>query len=458
VGARVQAFTLAILVAVGLLMTLVAPLAGVAAAATPTGTDLVLAQDAEDEDAEGADAGAEDAEEADEDEVGPPVLFGTLRTQDGPVEGVELSISDDSGEVGTVTSDAGGQWEFEVPEGGEYEVSITALPEDVALRNEDGGTVSTSVAEGSRRAVPFPLGEGAAVTGRVALAMQQTLSGIRFGLIIAITAVGLSLIFGTTGLINFAHGETVVFGAMVAWFLNAAGLHLALAALLAIIATGIFSGSLDRGIFRPLRHRRVGLFQMLVVTIGVSLIVRFTLLIIFGGGARPYDQYVISNRVEFGPFTTTVRDLIVMVICIVALVGVATALQKSRFGKAMRAVADNRDLAESSGIDVDRVVSVVWIVGGMLAGLGGVLYGTLFRVDYLFGFQPMLLLMFAGIILGGLGTAYGAMLGSIVVGLVIELSVVFFPNELKTAWALIALVIVLLVRPQGLLGRRERIG
>ena len=101
---------------------------------------------------------------------------------------------------------------------------------------------------------------------------------------------------------------------------------------------------------------------------------------------------------------------------------------------------------------------MVWIAGGALAGLGGVLYGTMFRVSYDFGFQPMLLLMFAGIILGGLGTAYGAMIGSLVVGLVTELSVVYFPNELKTAWALGVLVIVLLVRPQGLLGRRERIG
>ncbi len=447
----------------GLVCTVLLSLAVLVALLVPALVSVTpaTAQDAETEDTDAADDEAADDEAPDDepaDDESPSVLFGTLRTQDGPVEGVELTISDDGGELGTVTSSDTGQWEFEVPEAGEYEVSITTLPDDVALRTEDGGTTTATVAEGARQAVGLPLGEGAAVSGRVALALQQTLSGIRFGLINAITAVGLSLIFGTTGLINFAHRETVVFGGIVAWFLNAAGLHLALAGLIAIVATGIFSGSLDRGIFRPLRRRRVGLFQMLVVTIGLSLIVRFTLLIIFGGGARPYNQYVISNRIELGPFTTTTRDLVVIAICVVALVGVATALQKSRLGKAMRAVSDNRDLAESSGIDVERVVSVVWIAGGMLAGLGGVLYGTLFRVDYLFGFQPMLLLMFAGIILGGLGTAYGAMLGSIVVGLVIELSVVFFPNELKTAWALIALVIVLLVRPQGLLGRRERIG
>jgi neutral amino acid transport system permease protein len=200
------------------------------------------------------------------------------------------------------------------------------------------------------------------------------------------------------------------------------------------------------------------LFQLLVVTIGLSLILRFVVLIVFGGRAQPYQQYAVQQRVSFGPFSTTPRDLVVIAISAAVLIGVATGLQKSRIGKAMRAVADNRDLAESSGINVERVVSIVWIAGGALAGLGGILYATVFRVSYDFGFQPLLLLMFAGIILGGLGTAYGAMLGSLVVGLVTELSVVYFPNELKTAWALGVLVIVLLVRPQGLLGRRERIG
>jgi neutral amino acid transport system permease protein len=220
----------------------------------------------------------------------------------------------------------------------------------------------------------------------------------------------------------------------------------------------VSAGVLDRGVFRPLTRRGVGLFQLLVVTIGLSLILRFALLIFFGGRSQPYTQYAVQQRIRLGPFATTPRDLVVIAISLVVLIAVATAIQKSRIGKAMRAVADNRDLAESSGINVERVVSVVWITGGALAGLGGILYGTMFRVSYDFGFQPMLLLMFAGVILGGLGTAYGAMVGSLVVGLVTELSVVWFPQELKTAWALGVLVIVLLVRPQGLLGRRERIG
>ena len=437
-GARVRAFALSVIVAAGLLMTVAPAIAAPADVATGATTD-VLAQDAE--------------------EPAPIVLFGTFRNADGPVEGIELSIAESGGdELGTVTSDERGQWEFEVPEPGDYAVTVVSLPDDVELRNPDASTVEVSVTEG-RRAVPIPVGEGGAVSGRVALFLQQTLSGIRFGLVIAMTAIGLSLIFGTTGLINFAHGEIVVIGAVVAWFANTGpGLHLVISGLLGIVAAAIAASVLDRGVFRPLTRRRVGLFQLLVVTIGLSLILRFALLIVFGGRSQPYTQYAVQRRISLGPFATTPRDLVVIAISLVVLIAVATAIQRSRLGKAMRAVADNRDLAESSGIDVERVVSVVWIAGGALAGLGGILYGTMFRVSYDFGFQPMLLLMFAGVILGGLGTAYGAMVGSLVVGLVTELSVVYFPQELKTAWALGVLVIVLLVRPQGLLGRRERIG
>jgi neutral amino acid transport system permease protein len=461
VGARVRAFALSVSILSALLLTLVAPV--VAAAAEPS-APLLLAQEAdEDEAAEGAEedeAGeAVDADaDAAEEEAEASVLFGTFRNADGPVEGVELSIADAGGsQIGTATSGENGQWEFEVPEAGDYAVTVEAVPEGVELRDPDASTSEVTVA-GGRRAVVFPLGEGAAVSGRVALALQQTLSGIRFGLIIAMAAVGLSLIFGTTGLINFAHGEIVIIGAVVAWFANSAGLHLAFAAVIGVLAAALTAATLDRGVFRPLTRRGVGLFQLLVVTIGLSLILRFIVLIAFGGRAQPYEQYAVQQRVSFGPFSTTPRDLVVIAISAAVLIAVATAIQKSRIGKAMRAVADNRDLAESSGINVERVVSIVWISGGALAGLGGILYATVFRVSYDFGFQPLLLLMFAGIILGGLGTAYGAMLGSLVVGLVTELSVVYFPNELKTAWALGVLVIVLLVRPQGLLGRRERIG
>jgi neutral amino acid transport system permease protein len=132
-------------------------------------------------------------------------------------------------------------------------------------------------------------------------------------------------------------------------------------------------------------------------------------------------------------------------------------LTQTRLGKGMRAVADNRDLAESSGINVERVILSVWILGGGLTTLGGVFLGMIESVDYLMGFR-LLLLMFAGVILGGLGTAFGAMLGSILVGLISEISTVWFSSQIKYVWALAVLIIILLIRPQGILGQKERIG
>jgi branched-chain amino acid transport system permease protein len=146
-----------------------------------------------------------------------------------------------------------------------------------------------------------------------------------------------------------------------------------------------------------------------------------------------------------------------MALSTVILFAVAVGLSRTRTGKAMRAVSDDIDLAESSGIDVRRVFLFVWIGGGALAATGGIFLGTVDSVQYEMGFR-LLLLMFASVILGGLGTAYGAMLGSLVVGLVTEVSTLWVSPELKLVFALAALIIVLLVRPQGILGSRERVG
>jgi neutral amino acid transport system permease protein len=422
----------------------------------------VLAQedDGEDDDAEDPDDDADDIGDIDEDadEVGPGVLFGTLRADGEAVEGVELLIEDDAGnEVDRVSTDDSGRWELEV-EGGDYVVIVEALPEGIELTDPEQDRQEVSVSDGSRQAVPLRLGEPPTTRGAFASVLQQLVSGLRFGLIIAMTAIGLSLVFGTTGLINFAHGDTVIFGAFAAWVFNATvGLPLLVAAPIGVVVAAALGAGIDRGMYRPLRRRGVGLFQLLVVTIGLSLVLRYGLLIFFGGSRRQYTDFIGQEVIRFGPISQTPRNLIIMGLSILVLVLVGLALQRSRMGKAMRAVADNRDLAESSGIDVERVVGLVWIVGSGLAGLGGIFYGAMFSFQYISGFQ-LLLLMFAAIILGGLGTAFGAMLGGIVIGIVVEVSSVFFPSDLGYAWALGLLILVLLVRPQGLLGRAERIG
>jgi neutral amino acid transport system permease protein len=390
-------------------------------------------------------------------------LSGTLEDgDDNPVPGVTITVRDaDGNEVGSATTDDEGRWQLAIEEGGTYEVQLdeASLPEGVALRDPDRNPLEVEVIQGRVRPALFLLGEGAAGRAQLDAFFRALANGLKFGLIIAMTAVGLSLIFGTTGLINFAHGELVAFGALVAWWLNVetVQLHLLIAAPIAIALTAALGASWELGIFRPLRRRRVGLFQLMIVTIGLSLLVRHLLLLFFGGAPRPYADFVGQTVRNFGPISLTPRDMTIMLISVVILVAVATMLQTTRIGKAMRAVADNKDLAESSGIDVNTVILFVWILGAALAGAGGILFGSAVAVDWFMGFR-LLLLMFAAVILGGLGTAYGAMVGAIVIGLVTELSVLWFPAELKYMWALVVLIIVLLVRPQGILGRAERVG
>jgi neutral amino acid transport system permease protein len=403
-------------------------------------------------------------DEATEDDGEAAAVGGRLRTEEGEaVPGVTITVQDaDGNEIDEVESDAEGAWNVDLPGAGRYEITLDqeTLPEGVTLRDAERDTLERNVRAGRSTTVIFQFGEGErgrAGTGeRIA---QAGLNGIKLGLIIAMAAIGLSLIFGTSGLINFAHGELVTFGAVAAWFLNAQGpgWHLFLAGAVAIVLGGLLGGGLERGLWRPLRRRKLGLFQLLVISIGLSLLLRHGIQLFFGGGRRRYTDFVIQERLTIGPFNINERDLWIMVISLVVLVAVALMLQRTRMGKAMRAVADNVDLAESSGIDVQRVLLFVWVLGAGLAATGGLLLGATESVSYLMGFR-LLLLMFAAIILGGLGTAYGAMVGALIIGLVTELSVVWFSPELKLVFALLALIIVLLVRPQGILGMKERLG
>ena len=389
-------------------------------------------------------------------------ISGRLTFEGEPVVGVDIVVATDDGEpVGASTSDEDGRWSVSLPDGGTYLVTIQVetLPPGIDLRDPEREQLEIRVSDGGTGTALFALGEreevGAQLASRLA---QSTVNGVKFGLIIAMTAIGLSLIFGTTGLINFAHGDMVSMGAFIAFFFNAVlGLHLILSALIAVIVGAVIAGAIDRGIWHPLRRRRVGLISMLVVSIGLAFVIRHVILFYFGGSRRPYRDYTLQTGIELGPIRLQPVEMWVMGLSVVILIAVALMLTRTKLGKGMRAVADNRDLAESSGINVERVVLSVWILGGGLATIGGIFLGMIESVDYLMGFR-LLLLMFAGVILGGLGTAYGAMLGSLIVGLVSEVSTVFFSSQLKYVWALGVLIVILLVRPQGLLGQKERIG
>jgi branched-chain amino acid transport system permease protein len=396
-------------------------------------------------------------------EPGLPVN-GTLRNVDGTqLAGVRVQVLDSRGQqVASTTSDTSGRWELTVPGPGRYTFRIDqeSLPRGVEVLQ---GEVVREVAPGALSLVVFRFGgqrEGlqTSVTAQV---VRVLVDGIRFGLVIGITGVGLSLIFGTTGLTNFAHGELVTIGAVVAWTLNVTfGLQLIWATLLAIVVCAALGAANDLGIWRPMRQRRAGLIAQLVISIGLALTLRYLVLIFFGGRSEAFADY--TNQVErnYGIISLTDKDVATIMISLTVLVGIALLLQRTRIGKAMRAVSDNRDLAASSGINVERVVLFVWVLAGALAALGGVLFGLselAGTVHYEMGFN-LLLLMFAGVILGGLGTAYGALVGCLIVGVLVQVSAQIIPVDLKYLGGLAVLVIILVIKPQGLLGSRARIG
>ena len=384
-------------------------------------------------------------------------------------EGVKVTAKGNGGFSGSATSDKNGRWTIPVPRPGSYTVTIDtkSLPKGVNLTDSSKESLKVPVLFGQQKPVLFPLGKSTRVVeSKWSQAVQLTAEGFRFGLIIALAAVGLSLIFGTTGLTNFAHGELVTIGALMTFWISTGnlpllpdfgGLQFFPAAAIALVLCGVIGWLNDAVLWKPLRRRGTGLIAAMIVSIGLAIFLRYFYLFLFTGNTRQYPDYQGQKGISIGPLDLAAVDYISMAVAVVVLLATIIALQRTRIGKATRAVSDNPALASASCIDVDRVIRVVWIAGAMLAGLAGILLGLAQGVNFQMGFQ-ILLLIFAAVTLGGLGTAYGALVGSIVVGLFISVSTLWIPVELKNVGALGILIVILLVRPQGILGRAQRVG
>jgi branched-chain amino acid transport system permease protein len=386
------------------------------------------------------------------------LIRGTIKNDKTPVEGVQLHITG-NGFDQTVSTAADGTFTVQVEKKGQYDVEILldSLPKGVGLRDPEKTHRTADLSIVNIAAVLFPLGKDTRVVQPFGeQLMIRLFAGLNLGLLLAVAAIGISLIFGTTGLNNFAHGEMLTIGALFTYvFYAQMGLPIIVAAL-AVMALGALVGyGQDAFLWKPLRKRRTGLNQMMIVSIGFSIVIRYVLLIFFGGETKVVNGSF--ENVTLGPVVTTVSSLTSMAICVVTLVGVALFLTRTRIGKATRAVSDNSPLAASTGIDVERIVRIVWTVAGSLTALAGLLYGMQFQASWLTGFQ-ILLLLFAAVTLGGLGTALGATVGALIIGFVVELSALVLPTDLKYAASLVILVLVLLVRPQGVLGKKQRIG
>lgn len=288
--------------------------------------------------------------------------------------------------------------------------------------------------------------------------LQLGANGLVTGSIIALGAVGVSLVYGILRIVNFAHGDYLVFGAYVALAVNVGwNGHIVLAAVAAIVATAVLAAGLEFALWRPLRRKGAGLFSLFIAAIGLALVLRHVVFLVGEARPRRYDVDVFQVY-ELGGIRLSQSQLIAIGIAFAAIVLVGLMLARTGLGKAMRALSDNRSLAAVAGIDVDRTVVLTWVLAGGLAGIAGLLQALILNAfTPNFGFL-LLLPIFAAVVLGGIGSAYGALVGGVALGLAMEVSTWDAlaggaPAVYKPVVAFGVLIVVLLLRPQGVFGK-----
>lgn len=283
--------------------------------------------------------------------------------------------------------------------------------------------------------------------------MDTLLLSIGFGLVtasvLAIAGVGLSLQFGVTNFVNFAYGDYATLGAYMALLLNTRGVSIYLSMVVGGVAVGIFAVIMNRILFQRLIARKAKLLTLLIVTIGLSLVMQNGIQSLWGPSFQTY-QAGTPTSVTVGPFLLTDQQLVIIGVAIACMLGVHVILRYTRIGKAMRAMSDNRDLAEISGIDTDRVTDITWLLAGFLAGIAGVVFAINVATFTPVLGSEFLFLIFAAVILGGIGKPYGAILGALVIGISTEVAGIYIDTAYAYAIAFLLMIVILYVRPQGL--------
>jgi branched-chain amino acid transport system permease protein len=282
---------------------------------------------------------------------------------------------------------------------------------------------------------------------------QLVADGLTYSSIIVLGSIGLSLIYDIADFPNFAHGDLMAVGAFGALAASGAGLPFPLAVVAGMVAGAAVAVATNRIVFDSMD---AGPLELLIASIGVAFVYRAVLMQWFGTESK---SYAVDGQTPLAPIrdvvgvTVTERELAILVSTVVLVVALHVLLQYTTLGRKMRATSANPSLARVSGIRTDRVVAAMWIVGGALAAAGGVFLGLETIIRPRMGFD-ILLVLFAAVILGGIGSVYGAMLGGFVIGMVHELTpaIPVVPTKYNTALAFVIMIAILLVRPSGIMG------
>lgn len=287
--------------------------------------------------------------------------------------------------------------------------------------------------------------------------MTIFLASVGFGLVtasvLAVAAVGFTLQFGVTDVLNLAYGAVMIAGAFLAYVINQAGVNVWIGLIVAVVACSAGSVLLNSGVYAPFQRRGASPITMVIVSLGMTLIIEFGVQAIAGGTSV---SYTLSEgpSVRAGGLVLTTVQLVVIGLSIVVMAGTHVLLRYTRLGKAMRATAANKSLARNCGIRTSRVITITWALTGALCGLAGVIFAIDAGSFDATATDLFLIMILAAVFLGGPGQAYGAMLGAVVIGLATEVSAAYITPSYKYVVAFVVLLAMLGVRPAGLLGAR----
>jgi branched-chain amino acid transport system permease protein/neutral amino acid transport system permease protein len=300
--------------------------------------------------------------------------------------------------------------------------------------------------------------------------LELIVYGIVFGSIISLGAIGLSLVFGIIRFANFAHGDLMTTGAyiallMVTWVLAwipdttfgqlSFGWRMLIALPVAMFVVACVAIALDRILYQRFRAKKSHAVIMMMSSLGAAFILRMLILIFWGADSLFYRPGILRPALEL-PLGVKIRpDQILILVTVFSLViSLHLFLQKTKFGKAMRATADNMELALVSGINTERVIVLTWGIGGALAAAGGILYGIDVQIHPYMGWN-FLIPLFAATILGTVGNIYGALVGGLIIGVAQQVSTAFLMPTYKPAVAFMLMILILLVRPKGIFGGKD---
>ncbi|MDH6061045.1 branched-chain amino acid ABC transporter permease [Chrysosporum bergii ANA360D] len=277
---------------------------------------------------------------------------------------------------------------------------------------------------------------------------QLIVNGIAVGSIIALASVGLTLTYGILRLSNFAHGDFLTLGAYLTLLVNAGGINIWLSMILAAAGTIAAMVLSEKLLWSKMRSIRATSTTLIIISIGLALFLRNSIIFFWGGQNQNYNLPVTPALNIFG-IRVPQNQLLVLGLAVLAILALHYLLQNTKIGKAMRAVADDLDLARVSGINVEQVILWTWIIAGTFTSLGGSMYGLITAVRPNMGWF-LILPLFASVILGGIGNPYGAIAAAFMIGIAQELSTVWIGSQYKQGIALLMMILVLLIRPKGL--------